>query len=170
MPTTAQNYRVWDQDHSWRLDDDEWHDQADFCGQPGPCMETVPVRRVHGSVHYEHVAHIEREEFKRYLAEFARYFKIGGVAVIHHPNAPHSSRFFTKFFLVNMMGLRRFKIADYLFGRSGNMGRSSISGRMVRSMAENSGLQPVIQTATWGPNHKYNCLKFNDQISVLKKA
>jgi hypothetical protein len=49
-------------------------------------------------------------------------------------------------------------------------GLSAISGRMVRSMVEHSGLQPVIQTATWGPNHEYNCLKFNDQISVLKKA
>jgi ubiquinone/menaquinone biosynthesis C-methylase UbiE len=243
MPTTAQNYRVWDQDHSWRLDGDEWHDQADFCGQPydawkrslfeefmaryitntshvleigpghgrwtklyiesvrhvslvdlspscidhckrlfnsfdhvdyfvndGASLRSIAEQTIDFIWSYDVFVHIEREEFKRYLAEFARILKIGGVAVIHHPNTPHSSRFFTKFFLVNMTGPLRFKIADYLFGRSGNMGRSSISGRMVRSMAENSGLQPVIQTATWGPNHEYNCLKFNDQISVVKKA
>ena len=37
-------------------------------------------------------------------------------------------------------------------------------------MAEHSGLHPVIQTATWGLHHEYNCLKFHDHIIVLKKA
>jgi ubiquinone/menaquinone biosynthesis C-methylase UbiE len=243
MPTTAQNYQVWDQGHSWRLDGDEWHDQADFCGQPydawkrslfeefmaryitntshvleiGPghgrwtklyvdsvghvslvdlspsCIEHCKnVFNSFGHVDYfvnngttlkvigdetmdfiwsyDVFVHIERQEFKSYMSEFARILKHGGIAVIHHKNAEHSPLFFAKVFLVNMTGPLRFKIMDYIFGRYGNMGRSYISGRMVRHMAEMSGLQLVIQTATWGQNHKYNCLKWNDEISVLKKV
>jgi ubiquinone/menaquinone biosynthesis C-methylase UbiE len=241
VPTTIQNYQVWDQDHSWSKDGDEWHDQADFCGQPydswkralfeefmgryitnkshvleiGPghgrwtklyiesvghvslvdlspsCIEHC--RRLFNS--FDHVdyflndgtslkfigdqtidfiwsydvfVHIERQEFKRYLSEFARILKNDGTAVIHHMNAEHSPWFLTKVFLVNMTGPLRFKIADYIF--PSKMGRSLISSRMVREMAERSGLQPFLQTATWGPNHEYNCLKWNDEVSVLKKA
>ncbi len=51
-----------------------------------------------------------------------------------------------------------------------DMGSSTISGRMIRSMAGHGVLPPVVQTATCEPNREYNCLKFNDQISVLKKA
>src|SRR5262245_43830211 len=34
MPSTSQNYQVWDKDHGWSQDGDEWHDQAEFCRQP----------------------------------------------------------------------------------------------------------------------------------------
>jgi ubiquinone/menaquinone biosynthesis C-methylase UbiE len=243
MPTTAQNYRVWDQDHSWRLDGDEWHDQADFCGQPydswkralfgafmrpyitatshvleiGPghgrwtklyvesvghvslvelsqsCIEhckklfrsfdhvdyfvddgttlrSIDDESVDFIWSYDVFVHIERQEFKSYLAECARVLKDGGTAVIHHKNAEHSLLFLTKVFLVNMTGPFRLRIADYIFGRYGNMGRSYISSPMVRSMATKSGLQTVMQTATWGSNREYNCLKWNHEVSVLKKA
>ncbi len=243
MPTIDQNYRVWDKDHSWRLDGDEWHDQADFCGQPYPLWKralfeefmrpyitnashVLEIGPGHGrwtklyveSVRkaslidlspsciehcqklfssfnhvdyfvndgttlrfigdqtvdvvwsYDVFVHIERREFKRYLLECARVLKPGGVAVIHHPNTELSLKFLAKAFLINMTGPLRVKMANYIFGRSGNMGRSLISSRMVRNMAQSSELTPILQTATWGPNHEYNCLKWNDAISVLKKT
>src|SRR5262245_51491417 len=73
---------------------------------------------------YDVFVHIERPEFKRYLLEGARVLKPGGVAVIHHPNSELSLRFLTKLFLINMTGPLRFMMANYIFGRYGNMGQS----------------------------------------------
>jgi ubiquinone/menaquinone biosynthesis C-methylase UbiE len=243
VPSTIQNYQVWDKGHSWSQDGDEWHDQADFCGQPydrwkralvdefmrpyitatshvleigpghgrwtklyvesvghislvdlsqsciehckelfrsfehvdyfvndGTALRSIGDEAVDFIWSYDVFVHIERLEFKLYLSECARVLKPGGVAVIHHPNAQYSFKGFAKFFLVNMTGPLRLKAADYIFGRSGNMGRSYISSRMVRGMAAASGLQTVRQTATWGPNSEYSCLKWNDEVSVLKKV
>jgi ubiquinone/menaquinone biosynthesis C-methylase UbiE len=147
----------------------EFH-HVDYFVNEGTTLQHIGDQTTDFIWSFDVFVHIERQEFKQYLRECARVLKNGGVAVIHHKNAEHSLLFLAKVFLVNRTGPLRFKIADYIFGRYGNMGRSYISSRMVRSMAEGSGLQTVMQTATWGPNHEYNCLKWNDEITVLRKA
>jgi ubiquinone/menaquinone biosynthesis C-methylase UbiE len=119
---------------------------------------------------YDVFVHIERRETKRYFLEFTRVLKDGGIAVIHHPNVEPSLLFFTKVFLVNMTGPLRSLITDRIFARYANkMGRSFVSGQMIRKLAKQSGLQAIVQTDSWGPNREHNCRKFNDQISILRK-
>jgi ubiquinone/menaquinone biosynthesis C-methylase UbiE len=241
MPTIEQNYKVWNSDHAWAKDGDEWSDQAAYCGQPyerwkAALIEHLMLPYISGDSHvleigpghgrwtklyvnkvkhvglvdlspscierckqmfhsFDHIdyfvndgttlrfisdetidfvwsydvfVHIERAETKRYIAEFARVLRDGGTAVIHHPNS-HRALLSAKALLVNASGPLRKTITKQIFRRYGNMGRSLMSGETIKKLAKGTGLQPILQTDTWGARKEYNCRRFGDQISVLKK-
>jgi ubiquinone/menaquinone biosynthesis C-methylase UbiE len=134
----------------------------------GKTLRSIDDKSIDFIWSYDVFVHVELNELRRYLAEFTRVLKGGGVAVIHHSNAQHSLSFLAKVLLVNMSGPLRTPVTNYLFGRYGNMGRSFVSSRMVKSLAARAGLRADIQTDTWGQRHEYNCKKFSDEISVLR--
>jgi ubiquinone/menaquinone biosynthesis C-methylase UbiE len=145
-------------------------DHVSYFVNDGRSLSAIPDRSIDFIWSYDVFVHIELAEFRLYLSEFRRILREGGVAAIHHPSSRHSPALLVKALLVNGTGPLRSVMADYLFGRYGRMGRSFVSSRMIRRAAARVGLRAVIQTDTWGANGEYNCKKWGDGISVLKRV
>jgi ubiquinone/menaquinone biosynthesis C-methylase UbiE len=143
-------------------------DHIDYFVTDGKSLNFVADHTIDFIWSYDVFVHIEREETRKYFTEFARILKADGAAVIHHPDVKNLS-LRLKLSLLNLSGPFHARLVDRYFSRNSNMGRSFVSSRMIRDMANRIGFKRIAQTDTWGPSGEYNCRMFGDEISVLRR-
>lgn len=113
---------------------------------------------------FDTFVHIERDTLEPYLAEFARVLKPSGRAVIHHPGRRHL--WLAPLASAGVFGKMAYdKISLGMHVRNSGW-RANISRELFRKLAEDSGLEVLEQTDSWG---KCGVRLFSDCVSTLRK-
>jgi len=117
---------------------------------------------------YDSFVHMERDVIEAYFEEFSRVLKKGGFAIIHHANRKD---FFLKLGFLRKYGKnwRRFYNLISIGRNVSEDGRSAVSNRIIRNLAERSGFKIEYQINSWGPGNIYNSKCFNDYITKIVK-
>jgi ubiquinone/menaquinone biosynthesis C-methylase UbiE len=117
---------------------------------------------------YDAFVHIDPDVFEPYVEEIERVLRRGGVAVLHHAGLS-DGLLLTKRLFLDRMGAEGKRLAQLYFARSSPGWRSLVSREMVARFAARAGLRVVEQTDSWGEERQFNCTKFGDCITTLRK-
>ncbi|MFH0947074.1 MAG: class I SAM-dependent methyltransferase, partial [Planctomycetota bacterium] len=120
---------------------------------------------------YDSFVHIEKSAIQSYFHEFARVLRPGGKAVIHHAGRRHATLPLGFLRRLSLPGRWTYQVLsmkrDTDGGRDGD--RSHVSRELVLQMARRAGLAVLQQTDSWGEAGEFNCRRFNDAITILRR-
>jgi len=120
---------------------------------------------------YDSFVHMEAGTIAAYLRELARVLRPGGKAVIHHAGRRHALLklgFLVRLgpagrYLFRLLSIKR----DTLGGRDGD--RSLVSRELFSDLARAAGLEVLFQVDSWGDRGQFDCRRFNDVVTGLRK-
>jgi len=118
---------------------------------------------------FDSFVHIHPRDIAKYLREFHRVLKPGGMAVIHHANRFH--------YTLWLAGIRKWGPQWTYLYRVLSIGaqerldgwRSPISGKVFSRLAREAGLEVVEQFQRWGEGGRYGVPRHNDLVTVMRK-
>jgi ubiquinone/menaquinone biosynthesis C-methylase UbiE len=119
---------------------------------------------------YDSFVHMDPEVISCYFHEFQRVLRPGSNIVIHHANRRNVTLWTGNLLrLLGPRGRRIYMIASMgkLRGHDGH--RSDVSKELVRAMADEAGLVIDRQFDSWGTSNEFNCRRFHDCITILRK-
>lgn len=120
---------------------------------------------------YDSFVHIELADIDSYFSEIQRVLKPEGRAVIHHADRLHDTLILWPFFQFLPNGRKFFKhisMPKNTMGGEDGM-RSMVSAQQIRKLIEKHQLVLEKQVDQWGDKAVFNCRRFNDKISIIKK-
>jgi len=120
---------------------------------------------------YDSFVHIEREAIQSYFHELSRVLRPGGVAVIHHAGRRHSMLPLGFLRRLGPPGRWVYRVLSMKLDTAGgdDGDRSHVSRELVRRMAERAGLEVLAQTDSWGATGEFDCRRFDDAITRLRR-
>jgi SAM-dependent methyltransferase len=120
---------------------------------------------------YDSFVHMEADVILSYFREFARLLEPGGTAVIHHAGRRHAMLRLSFVAKWGRPGKGLYRLVSMKWntagGRDGD--RGMISSRRVRELAREAGLSILFQVDSWGDRGQFDCKRFNDVITGLRK-
>lgn len=147
-------------------------DHVTFCVNDGASLPGAEDEAVDFVWSYDSFVHMEADTIAAYLGEFARVLRPGGRAVIHHAGRRHAM--LPLGFLIRYGSLPRY-LYKLLSMKRDTMGwpdgkRSVVSRQLFASLALKAGLEVECQVDSWGDKGQFDCKRFNDVVTVMKKS
>lgn len=120
-------------------------DNLEFFVNDGANVDFIPSETVDFIWSFDVFVHVNSVETKKYIKEFNRILKKGGLGIIHHPREGRSYEY------------------------EDNGWRSNMTAELFRDMLKKHGLTLVRQFDSWGNRQQFNVKHYNDIITVFKK-
>jgi ubiquinone/menaquinone biosynthesis C-methylase UbiE len=135
----------------------------------GKTLPGVPDGGIDFVWSYDSFVHMEPHVIHSYLTETRRVLRSGRQAVIHHAGRRHGVLWLS--FLGDMggVGAKAYQILSMGEWKGSDGWRSNVSGKLVKQLAEKSGLTVTQQVQSWGKNNDYGVTRYGDYISILSK-
>jgi len=120
---------------------------------------------------YDSFVHMERDTIGAYLRELARVLRPGGTAVIHHAGRRHAALWLGSLRRLGLPGRKLYQLLSMgprgLGDRDGD--RSAMSRELFSRLAREAGLELLFQVDSWGEHGQYDCRRFGDVITGLRR-
>jgi len=120
---------------------------------------------------YDSFVHMEADTIGAYLRELRRVLRPGGRAVIHHAGRRHATLPLGFLIRLGPPGRWLFKLISIRRDTGGmhDGDRSLVSRELFARLAREAGLELLFQVDSWGDRARFDCKRFNDVVTGLRK-